>query len=47
MQFPDKSIIEQFYQAGLWTQEMVENAMSLGFLTAEEYEEIIGKETEY
>lgn len=36
--------IKKWYVQGLWTQQMVANAVDKGVLTAEQYKEITGKE---
>ena len=33
--------IKKWYQQGLWTQEMVANAVTKGIITQEQYESII------
>ena len=38
-----KEKIEKWYKMGLWTSEMVRNAVVKGILTEEEYNEIVGK----
>ena len=35
--------IKQYFEAGLWTPEMVQNAVRKGKLTAEQYQEITGE----
>lgn len=35
--------IEKWYKLGLWTQEMVRNAVTKAVLTAAEYTEITGE----
>ena len=35
--------IEKWYKQGLWTTEMVANAVKKGVITAADYEEITGK----
>lgn len=37
-----KEKISKWYKLGLWTKEMVENAVSKGVITPEEAVEIIG-----
>lgn len=37
-----KKKIEKWYKQGLWSAEMVANAVKKGFLTAADYEEITG-----
>ena len=34
--------VKQYYDKGLWTKHMVGNAVTKGWITAEEYEEITG-----
>ena len=36
--------IKRFYEAGLWTKEMVADAVVYRRITAEQYEEITGEE---
>lgn len=36
--------IKDFYDRGLWTKEMVRNAVVKGKITAEEYEVITGED---
>ena len=38
-----KEKIAKWYNQGLWTKEMVENAVNKGVLTPEEASEIIGQ----
>lgn len=38
-----KSKIEKWYKQGLWSAEMVANAVKKGILTAADYEEITGE----
>lgn len=38
-----KQKIEKWYKQGLWSAEMVANAVVKGILTAEDYEEITGE----
>ncbi len=38
-----KAKIEKWYKQGLWTSEMVANAVRKGILTAADYEEITGE----
>ena len=35
--------IKKWYKQGLWTKEMVQNAVTKGILTAEQAAELIGK----
>ena len=38
--------IKRWYQQGLWTAQMVQNAVKKGVLTAEEAAEILAADTE-
>lgn len=38
-----KDKIAKWYKQGLWTAQMVRNAVVKGILTAEDYEEICGE----
>lgn len=38
-----KEKIKRWYEQGLWTAEMVRNAVIKGKLTEEEYREIVGE----
>ena len=38
-----KKRIEKWYKQGLWTIEMVANAVEKGVITAEDFEEITGE----
>ena len=38
-----KEKIEKWYKQGLWTTEMVRNAVAKKILTAKDYEEITGE----
>lgn len=38
-----KEKIKRWYEQGLWTAEMVRNAVVKGKLTEEEYREIVGE----
>ena len=38
-----KEKIKKWYEKGLWTAEMVRNAVIKGKLTEEEYREIVGE----
>ena len=38
-----KEKIEKWYKQGLWTADMVKNAVDKGVITPEEYEEIVGE----
>lgn len=38
-----KEKIKKWYEQGLWTAEMVRNAVVKGKLTEEEYREIVGE----
>ena len=35
--------IKKFYDLGLWTEEMVKDALDKSIITEDEYEEIVGK----
>jgi len=35
--------IKKWYEQGLWTKEMVAQAVEKGVITAEQYEEIVGE----
>ena len=35
--------IKRYYEEGLWTKEMVRNAVKKGKITIEQYEEIVGE----
>lgn len=39
-----KDKIAKWYKQGLWTVDMVKNAVNKGVITEEEYNEIVGKE---
>ena len=41
-----KEKIARWYKQGLWTAEMVANAVAKGIITAEDYEEITGEPLE-
>ena len=34
--------IKKFYDLGLWTEEMVKDALDKGIITEDEYKEIVG-----
>ena len=36
--------VKGYYDSGLWTEAMVKNAVAKGWITAEEFAEITGKE---
>lgn len=38
-----KEKIKKWYEQGLWTEEMVRNAVIKGKLTEDEYREIVGE----
>ena len=38
-----KEKIKKWYEQGLWTAEMVRNAVAKGKLTEDEYREIVGE----
>ncbi|HCO70983.1 MAG TPA: XkdX family protein [Enterococcus sp.] len=44
MKFPSKQIIAQFFQAELWTKDMVMDAVKCGAITIDDYKEITGDE---
>lgn len=35
--------VKKYYDKGLWNEEMVRNAVVKGWITEEEYAEIVGK----
>lgn len=35
-------LVKKYYDSGFWTAEMVYNAVIKGWITAEEYNEIVG-----
>lgn len=39
-----KDKIAKWYKLGLWTADMVKNAVDKGIITAEDYKEITGEE---
>ena len=39
-----KNKIAKWYKQGLWTEEMVRNAVEKGIITEEDYKEIVGVE---
>ena len=39
-----KERIKRFYNMGLWTADMVRNAVDKGHITEEDYAEIVGDE---
>lgn len=41
-----KEKIAKWYKQGLWTAEMVQNAVKKGLITEAEYNEITGKEVQ-
>ena len=41
-----KNKIALWYHQGLWTAEMVQSAVDKGILTEDDYNEIVGAETE-
>lgn len=43
MHSPKFEKVKSYYDKGLWTTEMVANAVVKGWITAEEYEEITGE----
>lgn len=40
---PKYEKVKKYFSKGLWTKEMVHNAVIKGWITAEEYEEIVGE----
>lgn len=40
------NLVKRYYDAGLWSAEMVRNAVVKNWITAEEYAEITGEEYE-
>jgi hypothetical protein len=38
-----KNRIEKWYKQGLWTLDMVKNAVAKGVITTDDYEEITGE----
>lgn len=43
MHSPKYNKVKNYYDKGLWNDEMVRNAVVKGWITAEEYTEITGK----
>lgn len=39
-----KNKIKKWYEQGLWTADMVQQAVDKGIITAEDYAEIVGTE---
>ena len=39
-----KEKIAKWYKQGLWTAEMVKNAVERGIITEDDYKEIVGEE---
>lgn len=37
------NLVKKYYDGGFWTKEMVFNAIDKGWITEEEYHEIIGE----
>ena len=35
--------VKKYYDSGLWNKTMVKNAVIKGWITADEYEEIVGE----
>lgn len=35
--------VKKYYESGLWNKEMIKNAVIKNWITAEEYEEIVGE----
>lgn len=42
----DKNKVKQWYSWGIWTKEMVANAVKKNALTVEDYKDIVGEEYE-
>lgn len=40
---PKFQMIKEFYDTGMWKKKAVKNAVVKGWITAEEYEEIVGE----
>lgn len=40
---PKYEKVKRYYDKGLWTKEMVHNAVIKGWINAEEYEMIVGE----
>jgi len=40
---PKFNRVNRYYDSGLWNKEMVHNAVIKGWITAEEYAEIVGE----
>ena len=40
---PNYNKVKKWYDSGRWTKEMVHNAVTEGWITPEEYEEITGE----
>jgi len=40
---PKYDKVKEYYDKGLWTKSMVRNAVEKGWITAEEYELIVGE----
>lgn len=40
------NLVKKYYDEGFWTKEMVRNAVVKGWITEEEYYEIVGEEYE-
>ena len=40
---PKFAKVKGYYDKGLWNKQMVKNAVSKGWITAAEYEEIVGE----
>ncbi len=40
---PKFELVKGYYEAGLWKKKAVKNAVVKGWITASEYEEIVGE----
>lgn len=38
--------VKEYYDSGFWTDTMLKNAVRKGWITEEEYEEIVGEKNE-
>lgn len=43
MKSPKYDLVKNYYESGLWNKKAVKNAVVQGWITAEEYEEIVGE----
>ena len=44
MHSPKFAMVKRYYKLGMWDEARVRNAVVKGWITAEEYEEIVGEE---